>query len=301
MGTGSSRWPIKIGLLLVALSWFLYTLWEYIFSTLYRSPQTAGFWILFTEQATLIGLAFRLVASFTAVAVSLFYILKKNLSHPEALMSLRWIIVGEAVYFLSFLPSMLLSFAWGIELGFLIENGIPCLVESILIPIALVKLFFALNPKKSLKEPIKWGLISGTAYVFVFWINNMGNWVYAVMIKGAEYLVDYPVNLLSFTLTTVGLLLLSLYAAYFSKKAIGKEQLTDIDFRQVGLIVTLTGLYFATIYWMWILFGSVGGWGAWYQWFLGHNMDLWVMCLPLVGVPLLFIRSKSETNLANKR
>jgi hypothetical protein len=39
---------------------------------------------------------------------------------------------------------------------------------------------------------------------------------------------------------------------------------------------------------MWVFFGSVGGWGAWYQWFLGHNLDLWVLSLPLVGVPLLF-------------
>jgi len=44
------------------------------------------------------------------------------------------------------------------------------------------------------------------------------------------------------------------------------------------------------IYVMWVLFGSVGGWGPWYQWFLGHNMDLWVMALPAAGVPLLFSR-----------
>jgi len=298
METHSSNWPIKIGLFLVALSWFLYTLWEYIISTLYRSPQSAGFWILFTEQGGLIGVAFRLVASFTTVAVILFYVLKRNLSYPEALMSLRWIIVGEAVYFLSFLPSMMLAFVWRIDIGFIIEDGIPCLVEGIVIPFVLVKLFFALNPKKSLKGAIKWGLISGTAYVFVFWLNNMGNWVYAVMLKGLGYLIDYPANLFSFALTTVGLLALSLYAAYFSKKSIGKEHLSDLDFRQVGLIVTLTGLYFAVIYLMWILFGSVGGWGLWYMWFLGHNLDLWVLCLPLVGVPLLFARRKTDADRA---
>jgi hypothetical protein len=43
---------------------------------------------------------------------------------------------------------------------------------------------------------------------------------------------------------------------------------------------------------MWIFFGSVGGWGACYQWFLGHNLDLWVLCLPLVGVPLLLTKKK---------
>jgi hypothetical protein len=296
MSTTFSKGPLKIGFLLVALVWFLFTLYEFVFSTLYRSPQAAGFWIVFTEQSSIIGLAFRLVASFIAVLTIAFYISKKNLSRPEAFMSIRWILLGEAIFFLSFLPSAALPFTFGrFRLAFLIEDGIPCLVESILIPVVLAKLFFALNPKKTSKDAIKWGLIAGTSYVFVFWLNNMGNWVYAVMQKELGYIIDYPLNLLSFGLTTVGLLVLALYAVYFCKKSIGTEHIADLDFRAIGVIVTATGLYFAGIYVMWIIFGSVGGWGAWYQWFLGHNLDLWVLCLPLLGVPLLFMRRKHNT------
>jgi hypothetical protein len=290
LNTNFNKMPLKIGFLLVTLVWFLFTLYNFIFSTLYRSPQTAGFWILFTEQASLIGLAFRLMASLIAIFTVVFFISKKNLSRPETMMSIRWILLGEAIYWLSFLPSAALPFTFGsFRLGFFIEDGIPCLVESILIPAVLVKLFFALNPTKTIKPAIKWGLIAGASFVFVFWLNNMGNWVYAVMQKGLGYLVDYPLNMLSFGLTTVGLLVLALYSAYFCIKSSGTEQIADLDFRAIGVIVTLTGLYFASIYVMWIVFGSVGGWGAWYQWFLGHNLDLWVLCLPLVGVPFLFI------------
>jgi hypothetical protein len=41
-------------------------------------------------------------------------------------------------------------------------------------------------------------------------------------------------------------------------------------------------------YVLWLIFGSVGGWGIWYAWMLGHNMDQWLLALPLLGVPLLF-------------
>ena len=294
MGTNSRNWSLKVGFLLVALMFFLFNFWEFIFSTLHRSPQSAGFWILFTEQATLIGEAFRLVASFIALATTIFFITKRGLSRLETMMSLRWILVGEAVYWFSFLPSAALPFVMGqFRIAFLIEDGIPCLVEAILMPVVLLGLFFALNPNKPMRKIIKWGMIAGTSYIFVLWLNNMGNWVYAVMQKGTAYIVDYPLNMISFIATTIGLLVLTLYAAYFTKKSIGIERIADLDFRTIGNLVTLTGLYFAGIYVMWIIFGSVGGWGAWYQRFLGHNMDLWVMCLPLVGVPLMLAKQKS--------
>jgi hypothetical protein len=295
MGIYSHNWSVKAGFLLVSFIFLLFNFWQFIFSTINRSPQTAGFWIVFTEQATLIGLAFRLVASFIAVATSIFFIVKRGLSGVETKMSLRWILAGEAVYWFSFLPSAALPFAFGqFSLGFFVEDGIPCLVEAILIPVVLMGLFSNLSLRRPVKNGIKWGLIAGTAYIFIFWLNNMGNWVYAVIQKGTSYIVDYPLNMISFIITTVGLLVVAAYAAYFTKKSIGIERIGDLNFRTIGNLVTLTGLYYAGIYLMWIVFGSVGGWGAWYQWFLGHNMDLWVMGLPLVGIPLLFIGRKNN-------
>ncbi len=285
MGSSSS-WPLKTGLLIVAVTWFLFTFYEFPKAAINIGSQS-NFWVFLTDTAGVVGLGFRTVAGLIAVITVLFFIFRRDLSAPETMMSLRWIIIGEAVYFLSLFPSGI----WGIlrfdRIGFFVETGIPCLVESIVIPIALITLFLKLDPKKSLGA-IKWGLISVTAYVFVFWLNNTANWVYALMAKGPEYVINYPLNLLSFALTTIGLLALTLYAAYFSKRSFGIEHIAKLDLRRVGAIVTALGLYFDIIYLMWIYFGAVGGWGAWYQWFFGHNMDLWVMSLPAVGVPLLF-------------
>jgi hypothetical protein len=38
----------------------------------------------------------------------------------------------------------------------------------------------------------------------------------------------------------------------------------------------------------WIFFGRDQLWSEWFAWFLGHNMDLWIIAIPLVGLPLLY-------------
>jgi hypothetical protein len=85
-----------------------------------------------------------------------------------------------------------------------------------------------------------------------------------------------------------------MYSAYFTKKSIGTETLKELNLHTVGVIVTLVGLYFGLNYVMWIFLDSVGGWGTWYAWILGHNLDLWAMSLPLVGLPLLFYDNSPE-------
>jgi hypothetical protein len=122
----------------------------------------------------------------------------------------------------------------------------------------------------------------------------MGNWVAAAMVKGIDYLTQYPANLFSFGLTVVGLLLLTLYTAYFAKKTIAKHDITQINLRTIGFIITAFGLYFDIIYVMFLSLGAVGGWGMWYAWFTGHNLDLWLMALPFAGLPFLF-QKKTET------
>jgi hypothetical protein len=158
----------------------------------------------------------------------------------------------------------------------------------------LLKLFFELSPSKPAKGAIKWGLIAGTLYIFVFWLNNTGNWISAIAEKAPysngslDYITLYPANMLSFLISTVGMLLLAIYAAYFTKKSIGAESLSALNMHAVGTIITLVGLYFLGLYMMYIYLGAVGGWGTWYAWLLGHNLDLWAMSLPFIGLPLLF-------------
>jgi hypothetical protein len=154
-------------------------------------------------------------------------------------------------------------------------------------------LFLVLSPSKPAKGAIKWGLIAGSVYVFVYWFTNAISWIGAVIDKGVDYVILYPINMLSFLVTVIGLLLLTFYAVYFSKKSFGKAVLTKLDLKRIGIIITALGLYFNLIYVLWLFFGSVGGWGSWYAWFLGHG-NLWALALPFVGLPLLFSASSSN-------
>jgi len=260
--------------------------------------------ILVTDVPGCIGIGFRTAAGFIALVTILFYLVRRDLSKPEALMALRLVILFEAGYwFLSFIMSGVMGLAWfsvpaeafGGLILMTIENTLPCFVQSIGLAGVLVKLFLELSPNKPAKNAIKWGLIVGTFYVFVFWLNNTGNWIAAVIDKGIDYVLLYPANLFSFVLTTVGLLLLALYAAFFSRKSIGTESLEKLNMHTIGVIVTLVGLYFGVHYVMWIFLGSVGGWGTWYAWIMGHNLDLWAMSLPFVGLPLLFHRRPQDS------
>jgi hypothetical protein len=260
-------WSLRLGMLLVSLSWFSYMLYEFANGVINRGPLTV-FFILVTDVPGCIGIGFRTAAGFIALVTVLFYVVRRDLSKPEALMALRLVVLFEAAYwFLGFFMSGVMGVAasagsselFGGVLLMTIENTLPCFVQSIGLAGVLVKLFLELSPKKPAKNAIKWGLIVGTFYVFVFWLNTTGNWIAAVIEKGTDYVLLYPANLFSFLLTTVGLLLLALYSAYFSRKSVGTESLAKLNLHTVGVIVTLVGLYFAVHYIMWIFLGSVGG------------------------------------------
>jgi len=302
--------PLRLGVFIASLIWFLFSFHElfkafvnineYVF---FEGPSAT--WILITDVSGVIGLIVRTIASILAVMGLLFYMFK-NTSGASLLKILKIVIVLEAIYWLS----LLISGIWGVlpsviggisgagegisfNLVFLVNTGIPCLFEAIALPIVLLKLFFALNPNKPQNAVVKWGLIAMAVYVIVFWLNNTCNWLTAALYHGSGLILDYPANIFSFSLTAFGLLALGLYAVYFTKKSVGIASLNKVDWHKVGAIVVLLGLYFDIIYVMWLLLGSVGGWNEWYAWILGHNMDLWLVALPIAGLPLLF-KSKSE-------
>ena len=295
-----SGWTIRTGLFLVALAWFSFTFYEFTNGILHNAHPTREApiwtWLLGQETAGCLGLALRTTGGLTAVITALFYLVKRDLSEPECLMALRLVVIFEASYWLSFLFSISFNASYWSRLTIMtIENNIPVTVQSIALPIVLAILFFNLTPKKAATGGIKWALISGTVYIFVFWLNNAGNWIAAVMVKGVDYISLYPANLFSFTLTVVGLLLLALYTGYFSKKSIGKRDFTQLNLRTVGFIMTTFGLYFDVIYVLYLFLGPVGGWGLWYAWFTGHNLDLWLLMLPSAGIPFLF-QKKIQTS-----
>ena len=304
--------PLKIGFLIVALAYFMFTYhamftlswigeWE-SFSDPFRL-------VIFIEDIiSTIGIASRLVASTIAYLGAILYFEKRGLSTQTTMKVLRLVLIGEAIYWLGLLPSGVLplfstqGFAmWRVDghisvlpvLTSLLTNEIPLLIESIAIPAVLFKLFCQLKPNKPAKGIIKWGLIAGTVYILVFWLTNTSLWVLTVMRQGTDYLIYFPENLFSFALTSIGMFALTVFMAYFAKKSIGIENVEKLEFRTIGAIITALGLFYLWNYLTWILFGTNEIWSNWYSWFLGHNLNLWLLSIPLLGLPLIF-RQKNQ-------
>ena len=135
--------PLKIGLLIVALAYFLFTFhamltlswigeWE-------RLTGSVSFWIFITDVSGYFGVVFRFIASIIAIAAVIFYFAKKGLATPTTFKVLKWILVLEAIYWLG----LFISGVWGVlpgelggsvsggtelhfNIGSLISTGIPC-------------------------------------------------------------------------------------------------------------------------------------------------------------------------------
>jgi hypothetical protein len=286
--------PLKVGLLLATLSWFSWVFFDFNIGIFNRH---ITFPTIIEDIPGVWGVGFRMAAAAILIIIVVLFVIRREFSRPEATTAFRFVLLFEAFYFAGFLGGALNGWKRNyFTLPRILEQGLPCFVIGILIPVVLIKLFFELNPSKPKKGAVKWALIYVTAFLFVFWLNNMGYWVAAVLAKGVDYITQYPINLLSFAVTIVGLLLLFLYAADFSSKWLRIGTLEKLDLRRVGVVVTLLGLYPLFILLLWLFFGSVGGWGTWYAWFLGHGyMTFIALPLPFISLPLLFrSRIKSE-------
>ena len=276
--------PLKIGLLIVALSYFLFTLHTtFTLSWIGEWNRITGsfsFDIFAEDISGFIGLIFRFAAGIIAFVAIIYYFAKKNLSKPAAYKILRWILIFEAIYWLGLLTTAVVSVQSLVQMGLdnapimsllrsMALGAIPLLVESIVLPIALFILASKLNPDKPVKKAIKWGLITGTIYIIVFWLTNTSMWFITLIYeKGTGYLTAYPQNMLSFILTTFGLLALAIYTAYFSKKSSGAKTLQELKLKTIGVIILALGMYFLWNYLTWIFFGGNYIWSDWYAWFL---------------------------------
>lgn len=293
MPENNVKLPLKIGLITVAAAYFLFMLhallttswvgeWE-------RLGAPMGLVIYVEDVAATAGMIFRFVASLIAFATVVVYFARKPLSKKAINRILMVVLVGEAVYWLGLLPSGVMPILYlNPSLFSLVSSGIPCLIESTAIPLALVMLVANLRSGKPAQHAIRWALVSGIVYVFVFWLVNTGIWISTLRQKGLVYLTVYPVNLVEFTLTVFGLLALFALTTKFTKKSWGAESLEALNLRATGALITFLGLWFLWNYLSWIFFGTDALWSAWYAWFLGHNLDLWLLSIPLVGLPLLY-------------
>lgn len=89
--------PLKIGLIIVTLSYFLFNFhsmftlswigeWE-------RTPGSVNTTVFYEDITSTIGLIFRFAASIIAIAAIIFYFAKKSLSKPKTYLIVRLILV----------------------------------------------------------------------------------------------------------------------------------------------------------------------------------------------------------------
>jgi len=299
--------PVRVGLLIVTISYFLFTL-HALFTTQWigewnRITGTFNFYVFITDIAALPGLVLRFVASIIAVGAVIFYFSKPLPPISKTYKILRLILVFEAIYWLSLVVTTVVSipglFSHSVTfvLTSLAISVIPLIAESIVLPISLLVLAWKLNPNKPVQNIIKWSLISGSVFIFVFWLTNTSMWLVTLQVKGTHYLTAYPGNLLSFILTAFGLLALAIYATIFAAQSTRVQSLQELKLRTAGAIILSLGMYFLWNYLTWVFFNYP--WSDWYAWFLGHNLDLWLLSLPLLGLPLIFTKRRSKEPAEN--
>ncbi|XES77575.1 MAG: hypothetical protein ACBZ72_01550 [Candidatus Bathyarchaeia archaeon] len=287
----TSRWAFKVGLFAALAVWFGSSAVQ-----VGRSLIT-GVADPFTDIPGAVGLSFRIAAAFVALVAVLFYLAKRAFSDVELITTFRWLVLLEAAYFVLFLPSAVWGFQYSSVLYsrefFIIEAGLPCLVEALIMPTVLLMFFFKLKPNTPAAPVIKWGLITASAYLFVIWFNYTAQWWSDIYLHGLGFL-ESNLYLFEFALTVGGLLLLAIYTVVYTKNSVGAQTLAGLDLRRAGAILTALGLYFDVLVVLWVLFGdaSFGRLTVWPAFSVLHNVDVWMAALPLVGLPLMFSKKR---------
>ena len=306
--------PLKIGLLIVALAYFLFNAhslfnlnWVGEWDRFTYLSASGRFDVYITDVVAFVGIVPRFIAGVIAIVSVVYYITKETLSTKRIFNILKAILVLEAIYWFGLIATSAIEIqaliqgplpSISIFLTSLMSGALPNFIESVMLPIVLLILALKLNPNKP-STNIKWSLITGTLLLVVFWLTNMSLWISMVSYNGWSSVTNYPINTISFVLTVFGLLVLSIYTAGYTV-AFNRAKAQMLNMKIVGVIITALGMYFLWEYLSWIFFGGDYLWSNWYAWFLGHNLDLWLLSLPMLGIPLLFTNKDQKENLSSK-
>lgn len=292
-------------LLIVLFSWFLYSAFWVLHSFSY-------WWVIpfmhdwFTEPAYVsfsFGMIFRALAALSAIA-AVGSFLSNGFSSKTAKLVLMSAIL-EGIYLVSYFPAAGVGPQTG-DWVTTVEATFSTIVEVLIVPIPLFILGWKLrkNPFQS-EEVLRVGSIAGVAYVFVLWLRFTVQWAATFVATSAdfvffdpgagfEYVLKYPVNMLEFLLTTVGLFLLALTLLWVLLPLIRKAPGAKPNLRSIGLVLTLLGGYFIVVAGLYAILGPVGGLSLFSDYFRNLNVDRWMVILPILGVPLMFYRENGD-------
>lgn len=311
---------VKIGLFIVLFSWLIFMIYWFI-KGLSWIPLSANYTLLIdflTEGAGTLGFIFRIGVVSLAILAFVTYLKKGEISKVMNFVSAS--LVLEALYFLCFIPSAILGFQTGLGLEgghslpsgesgglwFFVETAIPTLAEAIIMPISLLKLRSKLMPNSRFsKATFKWITVVGICYLVVFWLTYFTQWIATIIQPaslasdpsyagyGIKYILQYPLNMFTFILTAVGLPLLIVFFALSMQPPMQNPD-SPIDFRKIGITLTLLGGYFIIVIVLFLIFGYVGGASIWIVFFVFNSADLWCVALPAMGIPMILLKNKDE-------
>jgi hypothetical protein len=296
---------VVIALLIVLFSWLLYSAF-WVFHTF------SYWWVIpfmhdvFTEPAYLsfsFGMILRVFGVLTAIGAAGSFLSSGWSSRTAKLVMVAAIL--EGVYLVSYLPAAGVGPQTN-DYVTTIESSYSTIVQALIVPIPLFILGLKLK-KNSLQvdEVLKWGSIAGGAYVFVLWIRFTVQWIATFVATGADftfydpgagfgYVMNYPVNMMEFLLTTFGLLILALVSFWVLLPLIRKVPGAKPNLRGIGLVLTLLGGYFILVMSLYAVLGPVGGLSLFTDYFHNLNVDRWMVVLPVLGVPLMLYKKNSK-------
>jgi len=309
---------VKVGLFTVLFSWLVYMVYWFI-KGLSWIPLSVNYTLLIdflTEGAGTLGFIFRIGVVSLAILALVTFLRKGEISKVMKLVSVA--LVLEALYFLCFIPSAILGFQTGLGLAgghsltsgesgglwFFVETAIPTLAEAIIMPISLLKLRSKLTLDAEFSRgTFKWITVVGVCYFIVFWLTYLTQWI-ATFIQpaslasdpsyvgyGINYILQYPLNMFTFIVTAVGLPLLTVFFIWSMRPAMRKPD-APLDFRKLGVILTLLGGYFIIVIAFFLIFGYVGGASIWIVFFIFNSADLWCVALPALGIPMILLKKR---------
>jgi hypothetical protein len=281
---------LRKALLVVALSFLLYNIYQATVATLFIShfpfivtqlpkfiessqPNLQVGLFLFQELAATAGSYLRLIGAVFALSATVLFF-RKNTKY---LNRFRWALLFESLYFALLFPAALNHIVGSVISSSAFLNfytGVSNLLQATLIFPPLFILSRKLKNPKDVASILKWAGIAATLYVLGFWVRNGLLWVYAISpAENPQMGIFESVGFVNSLLT----LLLAAVVCAMVFLDFKKKNKRNIKLSGVALI--LMGIYF-------LIYDLVAIWNPVYRAFLPLT-DFWMISLLVLGVALL--------------
>jgi hypothetical protein len=283
---------VKKAILFVSIIFLLYTIYHAVFSTIFlyhfipnigqlpaaiQVPQNFNSpfpWtlIIIQEFATTTGIYLRLIGGVLA-ATSAFLFYKDDSRYVSRL---RYVILFEALYFASFIPSgiihSLLSFSELTFAGFNLYTGVSYSLQGLLIVPILLLLSMKVKVDKGTIN-LRWIGIAAPLYVFGIWIKHAFFWFSTLSMTTSSTLFE-TVGMINQTLTLLVSALILLYA-YTPLIRNSKK----INLGLFGTSLSMIGIHF-------VIYFIISIWVPIYSSYL-YLTEFWMVSVIILGLNVL--------------